>query len=174
MSPRTRRFARAAFAKLLPRSICTAALLACVGVASAGANDPFADADAIDELGVARVAEEAGDVTLRAYLLEPVPRQRALIAVRASVHARAPEALLEPLAKLACGRDPALAPEAARASYEIASRLAVDELSAREVLRGDLGAARTALQCVEEKPPPRADIVALLTQVRAALDVLLR
>jgi hypothetical protein len=139
----------------------------------AGAQDPFAQADAIDEISLARLAEERGDAALRARLRDTTQRTATLIAVRASPHARAPEALLVALAQLACGRDPVLAPEAARALFQSTARLSSSALSGREVLRSDLASARDALACSDKKPLPRADIRSLISHVRAALDALL-
>ncbi|MDB4975505.1 MAG: hypothetical protein JWN48_3846 [Myxococcaceae bacterium] len=155
-------------------TLLLAAIWPALDTAAAGERVPLRDGDAVDEIGLARIAEEAGDAQLAARILAPSPRQQALVAVRASLHARAPEALLPALAKLACGRDPVLAPEAARACFEIAAHLSADALARREVLRSDLRAARTALQCSERAPAPRADISAWLAQAGAALDALLR
>ena len=131
--------------------------------------DPFQDANVVDEIGLARLAEEAGDAALSSLLRAPTPRQRALMAVRASPHARVPEALLAPLVQLACARDPALAPEAAHAAYQIASTLSASELGAHEALHADLRGALSAFACADAEPKPRADIAALLSQAASAL-----
>lgn len=157
-----------------PRHLAVAALaLLCTGTSSSS-YDPLGQGDALDEIGLARVADEAGDAALAAELGDPRRRARALVAARASLYARAPEALVPALAALACGRDPALAPEAGEALARIAGRLHASELSAREVLLDDLRAARRALACADAAPRPRADIVAQLAQLALALDALLR
>jgi len=136
--------------------------------------DPLASARAVDELDLARVAEDVGDARLLAALQEPQDRCAAALAARAAAHARAPEALIVPLAKLACGRDPALAPEAAHTLLVLADQLSAAQLGAREVLAHDLVAARQALACRAQKPLPRADIALALAQLGATLDALLR
>ena len=153
---------------------------------AAARGDALATARALDELDLARVAEDAGDARLLAALRAslapgatvpfdaPEDRQVAALAARAAAHARAPEALIVPLAKLACGRDPALAPEAAHALLLLADLLSPSQLVAREVLAQDLEQARRALDCVAQRPLPRADITIALAQLGAKLDSLLR
>jgi hypothetical protein len=153
---------------------CLAALLLGSTPVQAGATDPLLSASLSDDLGLARLAEEAGDAWLLAHLVAPTARAEVLAAVLASPFARAPEGLLAPLATLACGRDPALAPAAARALFDATSRLSPAALSAREVLQADLRSARQALHCSETEPLPRADIRAFLAQAGSALDMLLR
>ena len=135
--------------------------------------DPFEDGDVVDEIALSRVAEEAGDTALAGRLRDPSGRQAALIALRASPHARAPESLVPLLSALACGRDPVLAPEAAAALFRMIGRLYPAQLSSREALSSDLRAAHESLSCSEKAPLPRADIVQTLLHVRAALDSLL-
>ncbi len=132
------------------------------------------EAAAVDELDLARAAADAGDARLRDALATPTAREQAALAARAAPHARAPEALVPALAKLACGRDPALAPEAGHALWQLSLRLSPTQLGAGEVLRQDLEQARLALGCAEHAPLPRADIVIQLAQLRATLDALLR
>ena len=126
----------------------------------------------VGELGLARTAEELGDAALAARLLGPGSSVDKLLAVRASRYARAPEALLVPLAGLACGRDPQLAPEASFALLRIAEQLRPSELAVRESLRSDLQRAREALACAEAVPAPRADLVQQLTLAAALLGAL--
>ena len=132
------------------------------------------DAQAVDELDLARAAADAGDARLLAALTDPVPREAAALAARAAPHARAAEALIAALAKLSCGRDPALAVEAGHSLAQLADVLGASELGSREVLRRDLEQARQALACGEQAPVPRADIVLQLALLRAAIDALLR
>lgn len=124
------------------------------------------------ELALARLAEELGDAALAARLGNPAGIAEKLRAVRASPHARAPEGLLVPLAALACGRDPQLAPEAAFALLRIAEQLRPSELATRETLLRDLGRAREALACAQASPAPRADIAQQLALAAALLRAL--
>jgi hypothetical protein len=147
-----------------------------IGASSAWAlvRDPFAQAEVVSTVGLARLAEDAGDALLLAHLVKIEQRQLTLSAARASPFARSPELLIPALATHACGRDPDLAAQAAHALRAIAERLEPSALARREVLLEDLRRARQALTCVDVAPPPRADIVAELAQLAAALDGLLR
>lgn len=146
-------------------------LVVCGLVVRVAAGDAFGRTDATDELALARAAEGAGDAAL-AKRLAGGPRYETLIAIRASVHARAPELLIPALAALACGRDPALAPEAALSMRKL--QLSPSGLAERETLRTDLERARQALTCVDDKPLPRADIASALDDLSAQLDLLLK
>jgi hypothetical protein len=152
----------------------------------AGDEHGLAAVDCVSEIGLARIAEELGDGALAARLSAAAERapERAseltfdsyqtLLAVRASVHAQQPEALVPALATLACGRDPLLAPEAAFALSRIGERLQPSELAARESLNSDLRRAHDALECARRPPLPRADIAHVLAQVAASLAPMLR
>ncbi|HEX5657252.1 MAG TPA: hypothetical protein VFX59_08650 [Polyangiales bacterium] len=140
------------------------ALVTVAIVSPVHAGDAFAFTDACDELSLARAAEAAGDTALTAAL--EADRYRAVLAIRASEHARAPELLIPALAAHACGRDPTLAPEAAAALRKLARRLTPSELADREALQRDLERARTSLHC---EHAPRADIAAALAELAAAL-----
>ncbi|HEY6876540.1 MAG TPA: hypothetical protein VI299_00925 [Polyangiales bacterium] len=148
-------------------SLALGAMLAAAIWGRAAAADDFAPTDACDELALARAADRAGDQALAGYL--QADRYRALLAIRASAHAHAPELLIPALAVHACGRDPVLAPEAAHSLRKLAVRLSPSELAAREVLRSDLARAHDALACASAQPPPRADIVEALQLLTSAL-----
>jgi hypothetical protein len=130
----------------------------------AAAHDAFAYTDACDELALARAAELAGDAALASAL--QAGRYEAVLAIRASAYAHAPELLIPALAAHACGRDPTLAPEAAAALRALAARLTPSELAQHEVLRSDLERARSSLRC-ERAPHP--SIAAALSELAAAL-----
>lgn len=140
------------------------ALGALVTVATAHAGDTFAYTDASDELSLARAAEGAGDAALVAAF--KAGRYEAVVAIRASEYARAPELLIPALAEHACGRDPTLAPEAAAALRKLARRLTPSELAEREALSSDLERARVSLHC---EHAPRPDITAALAELASAL-----
>lgn len=133
------------------------------------AAEDVAAVDLVSDIGIARVAEELGDSALLARLGGDQKVHDQLVATRASVHARAPEALIAALAPLACGRHPVLAPEAAFAIFHIAEGMRPSELAARETLKSDLRRARDALECARRAPVPRADIVYLLARASALL-----
>jgi hypothetical protein len=160
----------------------TSLLALCVGFgaagpASAGNVDPFRDADPIHEIGLARLAAEAGDSALAAALgpndAGDVPRERAVLAIRAAPFAAAPEQLIPALLELACGRDPNLAPEAASALQQIGEGLRPSELAAREVLNADLRRARDAVTTHRAKAKAlRPDIALAIDAVAADLSAL--
>ncbi|HEX6245897.1 MAG TPA: hypothetical protein VFZ61_33460 [Polyangiales bacterium] len=134
------------------------ALLA--GSVRADLADPIAQADVISTIGVARVADEAGDPRLVEWLGTAARRDLITVAVRASPFAHAPERLVPQLAQLLCGRDPLLAPESAHAMAAIAERITPSRVALREGAVADFTAARKALECVREQAAPvRADLV---------------
>lgn len=146
------------------------ALLSAPSGAGARVDEPPPGADLISSIGLARLADEAGDAQLARWLSEPAHRDRALAAVRASPFAYAPERLVPGLSAILCGRDPVLAPESASALLELAERLRPSELAARECLLSDLRSARKALACVGEQPAEvRADLALAAMVVDAAL-----
>ncbi|MET0285373.1 MAG: hypothetical protein ABW352_12915 [Polyangiales bacterium] len=128
------------------------------------AGDTFAFTDPCDELALARAADAAGDARLATSM--QAGRYEAVLAIRASEHAQAPELLVPALAAHACGRDPTLAPEAAATLRKLVRRLAPSELAQREALHGDLERARAALHC---ERAPRADIAAALAELAASI-----
>lgn len=157
-------------------TLASAGVLLSVGAASAGATDPFRDCDPIHDIGLARLADEAGDSVLAGALAQggDSSRERALLAVRATPFAAAPEGLIPGLAKLACGRDPSLAPEAAAALAQIGERLRPSELAAREVLNADLRRALDALTAARSDARSlRPDIAHRLDSLVADLQALL-
>lgn len=157
--------------------LASAAVLVFVGAVSAGAADPFRDCDPIHDIGLARLADEAGDSALAAALASnqpEVPRERTLLAIRATPHAAAPEQLVPALVTVACGRDPNLAPEAAAALGRIGERLRPSELAAREVLIADLRSALTALTTARgEAKALRPDIAQRIDSLAANLKAVL-
>lgn len=123
-------------------------------------NDPLAHADVISEIGLARLADEAGDGTLAGWLKRSDRRELQLVALRAMPYAFEPERLVPHVAPLLCGRDPNLAPEAALALMHVAERLRPSELENREATRGAFREAQKALACIKEQSAPvRADLV---------------
>jgi hypothetical protein len=121
--------------------------------------DPLLATGSSDPLELARVVDRIGDAALLERLGgEGTPTDVRLAAIRASVALRAPERALEPLATIARSRDPDLAPAAAMAFLAIARDLDPRALDAREVLRGELVPARTALEALADDESARADL----------------
>jgi hypothetical protein len=129
--------------------------------------------DPVSELGVARIADENGDASLGAALSGEFGRTAQLLAVRAAPYAFAPESLWARLVELACGRDPALAPEAAAALTASERRLVPSELAEREVLLSDLHSLAPKLACAAGTAAPRADIAASVARFEARFQGLL-
>ncbi|MFM2420071.1 MAG: hypothetical protein RL385_4794 [Pseudomonadota bacterium] len=134
--------------------------------------DLLAD-DLVSELGVARVADDAGDQALQGALGGSSGRHTTLVAVRAAAYAHAPEQLWPLLVTLACGRDPVLAPEAALSLRRGVLRTGASDLARREVLLSDLRAVRSKLGCAEGTPRLRQDIALALHELSAHVDRLL-
>jgi hypothetical protein len=135
--------------------------------------DPLVHADVVSTLGLERLADEAGDAQLSAWLKTPSRRDLTLVAVRAAPFAAAPERLVPALSPHLCGRDPVVAPEAALALAQIAERLTPSGLAAREALLADVKEARAALSCARaEGAPIRADLLAIVQVVEAAFSQL--
>lgn len=136
----------------------------------ADSTDPLAHADVVSEIGLARLADEAGDAKLDSWLKSSTRRDLQLVATRATPYAFAPERLIPQLAPLLCGRDPSLAPEVGLALASIAQSLKPSEFAAREASMADVRAAREALRCVkEQEPAPRSDLVTAALLLDAAL-----
>jgi hypothetical protein len=85
-----------------------------------------------DPLEIDRVVQRFGDGAVLKLLAPATPLVTRLAAVRATPWLRAPERALGALSELAAGRDPELAPAAARAALEIARQLDAAALARRE------------------------------------------
>jgi hypothetical protein len=101
-----------------------------------------------DPLELGRVVQRFGDGAILKLLAPATPILTQLAAVRASPHLRAPERALRALTELAAGRDPELAPAAARATFEIARQLDGASLARRECLPAELLDVLTRLQAI--------------------------
>ncbi len=95
-----------------------------------------------------------------------------LLAVRGAPYLEEPELALEPLAELAAGSDPWLAPAAARACWRIARDLNVDELERRERDASILEGARGFLRELAEDERARGDLRGLARRVQSRLEAL--
>lgn len=139
-------------------------------VARAELDDPIGQADLISTIGLARVADEAGDARLLGWLKAQGRRDLSLVGVRAAPFAYAPERLVPELARLLCGRDPVLAPESAYALAQIAERITPAAVELREAAIADFASARAALACAREhEPPVRPDLSKTALVLEAAL-----
>ena len=130
--------------------------------ATAQAVDPLVAIGSSDPVALARIVERLGDDAVLARLAADdgadVSADARLAAVRASVALRAPERALEPLAAIALGRDPDLAPAAARSILVIARALDPRDLDAREVMRAELAPALAAIAQLAADETARPDL----------------
>ena len=142
------------------------------GLGSAGgqpARDPLADLG--DPLELERHADRVGDDAILAHLAPDADAPFALRmgAIRAAPWLDAPERALEPLAALAAGDDPDLAPAAAFASQRIAVGLQVDDLVAREVDPSYPVGLASAWRVVADDESARPDIRRLAAATASTL-----
>ncbi len=142
------------------KSIVIASVLIVAAIASAQSPlvDPLLAAHETDPLDLARVVDRIGDAAVIARLAPETPIAVRAIAVAAAPRMHAPEDALAPLAAIAAGRDPDLAPRAAAALLTIARSLDARSLDARESDRADLGPARISLTALAADETARADL----------------
>lgn len=122
-----------------------------------GTRDPLVAAGG-DPSELARAVERAGDEAVIERLSDGTPTSTRLAAIHAAPRMQGPERALERLAQIAAGRDPDLAPAAARALLEIATALDPRDLDAREVMRDELAPARSAVRASAEDESARGDV----------------
>lgn len=134
------------------------ALLAIASVGSAQDVDPLIAARSSDPIELARVVDRIGDEGVIARLTDETSAAVRLAAIRATRAMDAPERALVPLAVIASGRDPDLAPAAALALLAIARELDPQALDGREVMRAELVPARSALAVLAADETARADL----------------
>lgn len=167
--PTRRALARWVSATIVASSVVTIAILPTIA-RTQETEDPFLAATTSDPLELARVVDRAGDDAVLARLVTGTPAAAQLAAVRAAPGMRGPERALEALATIARGRDPDLAPAAARAMLEIARALDPQALDAREVMREELSPARAAIAELALDETARADLRRVAEIVLAVLD----
>jgi hypothetical protein len=116
------------------------------------ATRPQTDASALlraavdsNELDLAGLAARLGDDAVLTSLAEGEDSVVRLSALRATTYLASPELALPPLAAIARGRDPELAPAEARRVLAIARALALQDASARELEPDTLRSTETLL-----------------------------
>lgn len=148
--------------RLAATSLWAFALLLSDG-ASSQAADEVSTALALvsdgDPLEIARIVSRAGDDAILALLAAdagPGVNERGITAARWLL---SPESALPRLAELAAGRDPDLAPAAAREAQRICAALERTEIAGRDTLSApELLAVLDALRNVAQDPSARPDI----------------
>jgi len=120
--------------------------------------DALVAARSADPLTLAPIVARLGDSAVLARLAEGQPTEVQLAAIHASRTLLAPEAALGLLATHAAGRDPDLAPAAARAALDISRALDARDLDAREVAPAALDEARATLASLGADETARPDL----------------
>jgi hypothetical protein len=122
-----------------------------------------------DPMRLARLCDRVGDSALLAALSPATPADVRLQAVRATPWLREPHAALPPLLVLVGGRDPALAPAAARAVLRIARRLDTRSLRAMEVDPDVLSPVAADLRALSTRAHLRPDLRLMAVEAEAEL-----
>jgi hypothetical protein len=111
-----------------------------------------------DELDLAALASRIGDDGMLEALAEGKDISLRLSAVRSTPYLLNPELALVPLAQMAAGRDPDLAPAAARRALRIAQALALEDLATRELSPTSLQEAKRLLSAIANESSARPDV----------------
>lgn len=122
---------------------------------------------------LARAVDRIGDDALLSRLASTSPRPVRLAALHAAPFLREPELALVPLAELAGGRDPYLAPAAAASLLAIARALDPDALQRREADFSVLASARARLAALRADSTARPDLRAAAELADVALESVL-
>ncbi len=134
--------------------------------------DPLLSAADGDLLDLAATAAKLGDDAVLLRLRPEATTQVRLLAIRATPFLHAPERALPGLAVIAGGRDPDLAPAAARRAFTIAQELQSEGLASREILPASLSVARAMLVRLASSALVRADISLWAAQAAQLLGAL--
>jgi hypothetical protein len=111
-----------------------------------------------DELSLAALAQKLGDERVLSALGDDKDALLRLAAVRATPYLIDKDAALLPLARIAAGRDPELAPPAAFRARRIAQALVLEGAGAHEVMPATLAPAREALLALAADTTARRDL----------------
>jgi hypothetical protein len=134
--------------------------------------DPFLAVVDLDPMELARVVDRLGDDAVLARLADERPRALRSAACHAAPFMQQPELALLPLAELAAGRDPRLAPDAAAALRAVATALTPGGLARREVDPSSLAPARARLATLRADESARRDLRVVAEIADASLDAL--
>ena len=159
---------------LNPRCVCLrwgGVVVSLVMVCSSSQAAVHRPPQTVDELELARWVADVGDRATLGFLSAEHTSAQRFIAVRAVSSLHDPERALVPLAALAGGRDPDLAPAAAEVAVRISQMLTADDLTRREVLPADLEPALAAFDKLQQRKDLRPDIALQAAQVVVQLQV---
>jgi hypothetical protein len=155
-----------------------ALLLVLLGSTSLGTSshaqpaDPFVAVRDADPMELARVVDRLGDDAVLTRLAGDSPRPVRLAAAHAAPFLREPELALAPLAELAAGRDPRLAPASAASLLTVARALDPDALARREVDVATLAPVRARLAALRDDASARRDLRVAAESADASLEAL--
>jgi hypothetical protein len=125
-----------------------------------------------DELELAALAQRLGEAQVLTALGDATDPASQLAALRLTPHLLDAELALAPLARLAAGRDPELAPPAAQRLLRIAQALVRARAGSRELLPSELEPAQAALRAFAQDATARADIRSSAAQAAQLLGTL--
>ncbi|HEX4353829.1 MAG TPA: hypothetical protein VHZ95_12960 [Polyangiales bacterium] len=124
------------------------------------------------ELDLASLVARLGDAALLDAIVDGKSSVLMLAAVRGAPYLRDPERALEPLAAIVEGRDPDLAPSAARRALAIAQALELSDGSARELSASSLRSAEQRFDAIAKRATARTDIRLYAAETAALLRAL--
>ncbi|HEY2732603.1 MAG TPA: hypothetical protein VGI70_01390 [Polyangiales bacterium] len=110
------------------------------------------------ELDLAGLVARVGDAAVLDAIAAGHDSSLVFAAVRGATYLHDPEIALEPLAAIAEGRDPDLAPMAARHARAIAQALELSDLGARELSVPGLQNTAQRFDALAKQPSARSDI----------------
>lgn len=162
-----------------PQRVWALALAASLTMAGLTADAQDAESPAMvamlatsDPMELSRLVDRLGD----AEILEGFAQERSLAArwgaARAAARMQVPALALGPLAAMASGRDPDLAPAAAASARSICASLDPQALDAAEVGPADLTEARQSFEALANDASARPDLRRVAAICGAAIDAL--
>lgn len=140
----------------------------------AGASSPLELGASLDALDLARAANRAGDGGIARALSadETDPRSRR-IALESAPYVHAPIRLVEPIGRLAAGRDADLAPAAMRVLIDVLERSTARDLARHEVMPSSLSGTRDLMRRLRRDTTAREDLRSAAARVDAMIGSLL-
>jgi hypothetical protein len=125
-----------------------------------------------DALTLAGLSARIGDDAVLAALAQHDDVLLCLAALRSTPYLRSPASALPALAELAAGRDPELAPAAARRALAISQALALRHANTDELMDGAIAPIRSALAALAQAQDARRDVRVSAGQAAALLQTL--
>jgi hypothetical protein len=126
----------------------------------------------LDPLEIELRVRRSGDDAVLALLREEAHAsfEQRLTVIEGARWLRAPECALEPLARIAAGRDSILAPRASAVALDMVRELSADQLTRRDVLWFEIQPARDRFALIAEDSSARPDLRLVAAMVVDALE----